>query len=121
MQELSTQRVTGAPAPARPSISWASAQRPRLLRREAGVLDHGFLYRAGPALPAGRGVAPAQVRAEKVEVSKIRWYENPADLMTKVLTREEIRERLGYVNIFVREVEEGRSICAIEVGWVEVR
>ncbi len=36
-----------------------------------------------------------------VAVKRVKGVENPADLMTKVLTREEIRERLGRMGIWM--------------------
>ena len=44
-----------------------------------------------------------EVREGKVEVSKIRGDENPADLMTKILKVKEIKDRLGWMNIRMEE------------------
>ena len=42
-----------------------------------------------------------EAREGKLEVSKVPGGENPADLMTKILTKKEICERLGRMNIAV--------------------
>ena len=57
-----------------------------------------------------------EVGEGKVEVSKILGTENPADLMTKVLSKEEIRVRLGAMNIEVRNQSEGGIVCVDSVA-----
>ena len=42
-----------------------------------------------------------EVAKGTVKVERVRGVENPADLMTKVLTREEIRERLERMSIWM--------------------
>ena len=43
-----------------------------------------------------------EVLEGKVKVVKVLGTENPADLMTKVLTKAEIEERLGRMGMYVR-------------------
>ena len=43
-----------------------------------------------------------EVREGRVEVSKIPGVQNPADLMTKVLGRKEIKDRMERMNLQVR-------------------
>ena len=45
-----------------------------------------------------------EVSEGRLEVSKVLGTENPADLMTKVLTLDEIISRLGGMNLEMREV-----------------
>ena len=40
-----------------------------------------------------------EVREGRLEVSKVPGDQNPADLMTKILTAQEIKDRLGGINI----------------------
>eukprot|EP00973_Karenia_brevis_P016629 2277608-Karenia_brevis.AAC.1 len=46
-----------------------------------------------------------EVRDGKLEIEKLNGKENPADLMTKVLTIAEIEERLKRMNIDMRVVQ----------------
>ena len=39
----------------------------------------------------------------RVKVLKVKGEENPADLMTKILSKGEIEERLGRMNLWVVE------------------
>ena len=43
-----------------------------------------------------------EVADGKLEVSKVLGTENPADLMTKILGIKDIRDRLGRMNIRIR-------------------
>ena len=47
-----------------------------------------------------------EVRAGRVEVTKVRGDWNPADLMTKYLTIKEIHDRLGWMGIEMEEEKE---------------
>ena len=42
-----------------------------------------------------------EVRGGKLEISKVLGSENPADLMTKILSYAEVRDRLGMMNLGV--------------------
>eukprot|EP00973_Karenia_brevis_P057770 8036164-Karenia_brevis.AAC.1 len=46
-----------------------------------------------------------EFREGKLEIEKLNGKENPADLMTKILSIAEIKERLNRMNIDMRVVE----------------
>ena len=57
-----------------------------------------------------------EIREGKVEVHKVLGTENPADLMTKILTVKEIEERLRRMSITMRITNEVRQMASVETS-----
>ena len=47
-----------------------------------------------------------EVRENKIKIMKVPGEENPADLMTKVLSTRDINKRLQHMNLFVPETSD---------------
>jgi hypothetical protein len=57
-----------------------------------------------------------EIREGKVEVHKVLGTENPADLMTKILTVKEIEERLRRMSITMKLTNEVQQMASVETS-----
>ena len=55
-----------------------------------------------------------EIREGKVEVHKVLGTENPADLMTKILTVKEIEERLRRMSIQMKMTKDEQRVASVE-------
>ena len=60
-----------------------------------------------------------EIREGKVEVHKVLGTENPADLMTKILTVGEIEERLRRMSITMKVVKSVQQMASVEKSGSE--
>ena len=51
----------------------------------------------------------AEVEQGRLEVHKVKGDQNPADLMTKVLSLGEVVDRLGWMNLWAETTEGGNG------------
>ena len=59
-----------------------------------------------------------EIREGKVEVHKVLGSENPADLMTKILTVKEIEERLRRMSIIMKLTNDEQQMASVEKSGI---